>query len=134
MKILRKRNKHGKVFADAWNASTTYYFPSVLIFEQNKIRRSFLSNLVTIEHDQMQTISFDGTAQTPLKGSASRMYLFACSFVKSTSFDRVVRNTNNWPRDMRVLAAFIIHSACATREIAFIANYFYPIRWSGLWL
>lgn len=78
--------------------------------------------------DQIQTISFDETAQTEMKGFRNRTYLVDYSFVKSTSFNRIVRYPNNWPAAPLPFQPppFIIHFTNGTRararNRAFIAN------------
>lgn len=90
--------------------------------------------------DQIQTISFDETAQTEMKGFRNRTYLVDYSFVKSTSFNRIVRYPNNWPAAPLPFQPppFIIHFTNGTRARARRSSFyrefnFYPIRWSDLW-
>lgn len=78
--------------------------------------------------DQIQTISFDETAQTEMKGFRNRTYLVDYSFVKSTSFNRIVRYPNNWPAAPHpfptpsVYYSFHEWGARARADRAFIAN------------
>lgn len=75
------------------------------------------------------------------EGFRNRTYLVDYSFVKSTSFNRIVRYPNNWPSlsslSNPLLPAFIIHftNGVRARRSSFYREFnFYPIRWSDLWL